>query len=185
METKTGFSKELLVNCHGMYDTAHCLNCKKEYQLSIMLEKMGKETNVKIPMCDDCGHVIKPDIIMYSDALPTRYFNCLKEDLTHSTKCQLQICIGTSLSVFPVARIPSFAPEGITRVLINYERCGVFTHMKSTVREIHEKYKHLDVFLGGKTLTIDKAIEKLAKALGWTSELNSLIKQGPIDLLKQ
>src|SRR3989338_4895138 len=54
LETKTGFSKELLVNCHGMYDTAHCLNCKKEYQLSIMLEKMGKETNVKIPMCDDC-----------------------------------------------------------------------------------------------------------------------------------
>ncbi|EFC46279.1 silent information regulator family protein [Naegleria gruberi] len=185
LETKSGISKELLVNCHGMYDTAKCQHCKKEYLLPTVIEKLGTDKDVKIPKCDDCGNVIKPDIVMYSDDLPEKYFSCLKDDLKTTPKCQLFICIGTSLSVMPVCRMPYFIPEGATRVLINRERCGVFTHIKSPVREIHEKHKHLDLFLGGKTMTIDQAIEKLAKALGWKSELNALVKKGPIDLLKQ
>ena len=185
LEMKSGVSKDLLVNCHGMYDTAHCMGCKKEYSLQFLIDQMGNEETVGIPHCTSCGQVVKPDIVLYGEDLPDKFGECVFQDLKKHKNCQLFIIIGTSLQVYPVALIPNYAPNGTMRVLINRERCGAFYNMQSAIREVDgDKNLHLDLYLGGKEETIDGHIEQLVKELGWENELNELIDNGPVDLTK-
>ncbi|KAG2379427.1 hypothetical protein C9374_006544 [Naegleria lovaniensis] len=190
LEAKSGISKEFLVNCHGMYDTAHCIECSKEYTLKDLVNKMGHDPKtVQIPLCDSCNSYVKPDIVLFGEELPKKYSDCVMSDLKRSNACKIFLIIGTSLSVYPVAFIPNYAPEGSTRALLNRERCGPFETLSKQEnpykREIEGKYKHLDLFLGGDDLSIDQGVEKLCKLLGWERELEELVKKGPIDLIEQ
>ncbi|KAL9649280.1 hypothetical protein ABK040_004300 [Willaertia magna] len=190
LEAKSGVSKDKLVNCHGMYDTAHCINedCKEEYDLAFVKEAMGDDENeIKVPLCKKCGSYVKPDIVLFGESLPDRYAQCLTKDLLKSSKCKLLIIIGTSLKVYPVAAIPNFAPNGSTRCLINREKCGPFTTIDGNVREGVENSKHnayTDLFIG-EELSIDESVEKLVELLDWKEELEELYKKGPIDLVEQ
>ena len=106
---------------------------------------------VQIPHCDSCNGYLKPDIVLFGEELPSKYSECVKSDLKQSHACKLFIIMGTSLSVYPVAFLPSYVPEGSTRTLLNRERCGPFetvSKQNSYKREIEGKYKHLDLFLG-------------------------------------
>ena len=60
--------------------------------------------------------VLKPDITFFGEPLPSRFFKCLREDIA---KCDLLICIGTSLKVAPVSEIVNMLPANVPQVLIN------------------------------------------------------------------
>ena len=60
--------------------------------------------------------VLKPDITFFGEPLPERFFDCLSEDMN---KCDLLICIGTSLKVAPVSDIVNMIPAKVPQVLIN------------------------------------------------------------------
>ncbi|KAG2383134.1 hypothetical protein C9374_004471 [Naegleria lovaniensis] len=183
LERKCGISKDLVVHCHGTFETYHCVKCKKEYSRKEVNEKLMTTTEqdtVPVPFCDACGQVLKPDIVMYGEDLPEEFGKCVFSDLKKHKNCQLFMVIGTSLQVYPVALIPNYAPQGTMRVLINRERCGAFYNMQSAVREMDGvKNHHLDLYLGGQEDTIDSYIEQLVKELGWEEELQQLVEQGP------
>jgi len=60
--------------------------------------------------------VLKPDITFFGEPLPERFFQCLMADMH---KCDLLICIGTSLKVAPVSDIVNMIPAQVPQVLIN------------------------------------------------------------------
>lgn len=60
--------------------------------------------------------VLKPDITFFGEALPSKFHKLIKEDVS---KCDLLICIGTSLKVAPVSEIVNMVPANIPQVLIN------------------------------------------------------------------
>lgn len=60
--------------------------------------------------------VLKPDITFFGEALPTKFHKALREDII---KCDLLICIGTSLKVAPVSEIVNMIPVSAPQVLIN------------------------------------------------------------------
>ncbi|SMN20249.1 similar to Saccharomyces cerevisiae YDL042C SIR2 Conserved NAD+ dependent histone deacetylase of the Sirtuin family involved in regulation of lifespan [Maudiozyma saulgeensis] len=60
--------------------------------------------------------VLKPDITFFGEPLPERFFQCLMTDMH---KCDLLICIGTSLKVAPVSDIVNMIPAQVPQVLIN------------------------------------------------------------------
>ncbi|EFC35837.1 silent information regulator family protein, partial [Naegleria gruberi] len=184
LEAKSGITKEHLVNCHGMYDIGHCIECSKEYSLSEIVKKMGTDEEVQIPKCDKCGHIVKPDIVLFGESLPNKYVDCCKSDLLRSKDCEVFIVIGTSLSVYPVAGLPEYAPEGSTRALLNREKCGPFSKVKGNVAEVGDDSDYLDLFLGGEDSSIDECVEKLCKLLGWEAELEELYVKGPVDLVE-
>ena len=47
-----------------------------------------------------CGGLVKPDIVFFGENLPRRFFELQEQDTDH---CDLLICIGTSLEVYPFA----------------------------------------------------------------------------------
>lgn len=79
---------------HGTTHSNHCIRCGKKYTLD---EVCAAALN--IPKCD-CGGTIKPDVVLYGEALP--------EDAVYGAvdaiaKADMLIVGGTSLSVYPAA----------------------------------------------------------------------------------
>ena len=167
-----------------MYETAHCIDCGHEYSLAEIVKAMGTDENdVNIPHCEKCNGYVKPDIVMFGEVLPETFSKCVKKDLTKGSDCKVFIVMGTSLTVHPVATLPSLAPHGSTRALLNREKVGPFSHNEGYVQEVGDESTHLDLFIGGDDMSIDDAVDRLCEVLGWSDELEELVQQGPIDLV--
>ena len=54
----------------------------------------------KIQCCNKCGGLVKPDIVFFGENLPYRFFHLQEQD---TQSCDLLLCIGTSLEVYPFA----------------------------------------------------------------------------------
>ncbi|CAF0897180.1 unnamed protein product [Rotaria sp. Silwood1] len=57
LERIAGIPPDKIVEAHGTFFTAHCLNCRKEYSLEQVKEIIFKD---EIPYCDACKGIIKP-----------------------------------------------------------------------------------------------------------------------------
>jgi NAD-dependent deacetylase len=76
--------------------------------------------SAEIPICPDCQHVLKPDVILFGEQLPVRVWLQAQEA---SKKCDLMLVAGSSLEVLPVAGLPMRAIEnGAHLIIINQSR---------------------------------------------------------------
>lgn len=106
LHQKTG-SKNVL-ELHGSVYRNYCEICKKEYDLNFILESEG------IPHCT-CGGIIKPDVILYEEALD---MNILNKSVEYIMSADTLIVGGTSLVVYPAAGLINYF-KGKNLVLIN------------------------------------------------------------------
>ncbi|CAL4127521.1 unnamed protein product, partial [Meganyctiphanes norvegica] len=90
---------EKLVEAHGTFRIAHCLECRKEYSQEWVKDEIFAD---RIPNCPSCSGLVKPDIIFFGESLPTRFFQLIQSDFP---KCDLLIIMGTSLNVQPFASL--------------------------------------------------------------------------------
>ena len=100
-------SKNVL-ELHGSVYRNYCEICKKEYDLDFILESEG------IPHCT-CGGIIKPDVILYEEALD---MNILNKSVEYIMSADTLIVGGTSLVVYPAAGLINYF-KGKNLVLIN------------------------------------------------------------------
>ncbi|SJZ54523.1 NAD-dependent protein deacylase [Anaerorhabdus furcosa] len=82
-----------VVELHGSVYRNHCTKCNKYYSLDEIISK-------DLVPCCDCGGVIKPDVILYEEALDE---SVIDEALKMILSADLLIVCGTSLSVYPAA----------------------------------------------------------------------------------
>ncbi|MDO5021861.1 MAG: NAD-dependent protein deacylase [Eubacteriales bacterium] len=85
-------SKNVL-ELHGSILKNHCVKCHKFYPL----EKISSSKS--IPYCD-CGGIIKPDVVLYEEALDQEV---IEKTIMHVRRADLLIIGGTSLTVYPAA----------------------------------------------------------------------------------
>jgi NAD-dependent deacetylase len=90
-----------VINLHGSIKYAYCLDCGRYYDLEAMKEKIFKE---KVPRCDTCGGILKPDIVFFGEAV--KDFN-KAEELVYSS--DLMFVVGTSCKVYPANMLLDFA----------------------------------------------------------------------------
>ena len=94
LEHLAGIPSEKLVECHGHFRTASCIDCREtcdgENVKETIVEKGG------IPKCSNCGGNVKPDIVFFGENLPARFYALMKDDIR---KADLMIILGTSLQV--------------------------------------------------------------------------------------
>lgn len=90
-------SKNVL-ELHGSVYRNYCEICKKEYDLNFILESEG------IPHCT-CGGIIKPDVILYEEALD---MNILNKSVEYIMSADTLIVGGTSLVVYPAAGLINY-----------------------------------------------------------------------------
>ena len=113
-----------VLELHGSVHRNTCTRCGRAYGLDTILASDG------VPTCD-CGGVIKPDVVLYEEALDGALMAAAVEQLEAADTL---IVGGTSLVVYPAAGlVRSFG--GNQLVLINKEPTG-YDHLATLV--LHE-----------------------------------------------
>lgn len=99
-----------VIELHGTSLTNTCLDCGKNISLDDFLAQ--KET---IPHCPCCGGMLRPDIILYEEALD---MDVIDDAATAISQADLLIIGGTSLVVYPAAGMVRYF-GGDAKVMIN------------------------------------------------------------------
>ena len=94
---------------HGNVHENYCMECNASYSAEVILESDG------IPRCRDCGGVIRPNVVLYGEALPQ--YVCIGA-IREITNADTLIVAGTSLTVEPAASFLSHF-RGKNLVVIN------------------------------------------------------------------
>ncbi len=94
---------------HGSVHRNHCERCGKFFDLDYISASNGT------PKCDECGGIIKPDVVLYGEMLNSRDLNNAVRALSGA---DMLIVIGTSLVVYPAAGLCEYF-DGDTTAVIN------------------------------------------------------------------
>ena len=113
----SGIAQEKVIELHGNGTFATCLTCATQYELeSIKQSFLG---NDELPICKFCGGLIKTATISFGQAMPLEPVQKAEDA---ARRCDLFICIGSSLVVHPAAQIPLIAKDnGAKLVILNRE----------------------------------------------------------------
>src|SRR4051812_35781121 len=91
-----------LIEVHGSIDTSSCTDCDQSYPLE---QVEGLFTN-GVAHCATCSGLVKPDVVLFGEFLPA---DAMHEAQTLAERCDLMLCVGSSLEVYPVAGLPQIA----------------------------------------------------------------------------
>lgn len=123
-------SKNVL-ELHGSIYRNYCERCHKFYDEKKVFESDG------IPKCS-CGGIIKPDVVLYEEALSDTFL----EAIDNIKKADTLIVAGTSLVVYPASSLIGYF-QGKNLILINKEKTS-YDYLANIV--IHDDLK--DIFEG-------------------------------------
>ena len=99
-----------VLELHGSVLRNYCMKCGKFYNAEFVF------TSKEVPRCS-CGGVIKPDVVLYEEALNVEILN---KSISAIRNADLMIVAGTSLTVYPASGLINFY-NGSKLVLINRE----------------------------------------------------------------
>lgn len=115
LHSRAGNSKVL--ELHGTTQTSRCLSCNTEFYYTEVEEMLDQG---QIPPRCQCSGLIKTNTILFGEQLPIDVLEQAREEITSA---DLMIVIGSSLTVYPAATLPSLAVQSGSRLLIvNMER---------------------------------------------------------------
>jgi NAD-dependent deacetylase len=102
-----------LIEVHGTIDQSSCLRCGAAFPLSDVRQRQAADP-AGIPRCD-CGQPLKPDVVLFGEYLPADAFRRAER---LASDADLMLCIGSSLEVYPVARLPEITLAGGGRLAL-------------------------------------------------------------------
>lgn len=110
---------------HGSVLRNYCTRCHKFFGADYILNSTG------IPKCDDCGGVIKPDVVLYEEGLDNDTVNGAVNAIMNA---DCLIVAGTSLTVYPAAGFIRYF-DGKYFVLINRDATPMDNRADLVIRE--------------------------------------------------
>jgi NAD-dependent deacetylase len=99
-----------VLELHGSVHRNRCMSCHAMYPLAAIVESHGP-----VPLCQQCGGIIKPDVVLYQESLD---MNLLERAAHYVKQADVLIVAGTSLTVQPAAGLIRLY-EGNRFLLIN------------------------------------------------------------------
>ena len=112
---KAGNSPDRIIEIHGTAFSVSCLRCGQQYDREEIQRRLA--SGIKVPYCDDCGGILKPDTISFGQAMPEEK---MRRAISHAQECDLCVVLGSSLVVYPAASIPVLAVQsGAPLMIIN------------------------------------------------------------------
>lgn len=113
LHQKAGSQK--VYEIHGTTKVNYCDQCKKVYPSNYIFDSVEK-----VPHCD-CGGLIRPDVTLYEEALPSKTVSRAIAAIENS---DLLIVAGTSLTVYPASNYIYYF-KGKHMVVINRDQLSV------------------------------------------------------------
>jgi len=102
---------------HGDLREATCGECFRVYPVEQFIEPLITEG--KMPLCPHCGGVLKPNVILFGEALPIQ---ALQGAQRAARTCDVMLVAGSSLAVAPASELPQIAlAHGAALIIINFE----------------------------------------------------------------
>jgi NAD-dependent deacetylase len=98
---------------HGHLRKATCTHCFRVYDGESITHEVLKTGNV--PRCDDCGGVIKPNVILFGEQLPIQILQVAQRAVRD---CDVMLVIGSSLEVIPASDLAVLAKRHGAKVVI-------------------------------------------------------------------
>ena len=103
---------KVVYELHGSVLRNYCTGCGKFFDDKYVVSAEG------IPYCDECGGIVKPDVVLYEEGLDDRTIN---NSVNAIANADVLIIGGTSLVVYPAAGLINYF-RGSKLVLINKSR---------------------------------------------------------------
>lgn len=102
-----------VVHVHGNAQSALCLKCGHRVDGKSFWSTFLAGTT--IPVCPECGAVLKPDVVLFGEELQS---DPLAQAQEAALTCDLVIVAGASLEVMPTADLPLLAKRRGARLLL-------------------------------------------------------------------
>jgi len=113
LHVRGGLAPERLVELHGNATRAHCLACRRHYELDAIEDRIAAEG--RAPRCEDCGGFIKSAIVSFGEQMPE---DEMRRAFELAEECDLMLVLGSSLQVQPAASVPLVAKRAGARLVI-------------------------------------------------------------------
>lgn len=105
-----------VLEVHGTFETLSCLGCYQQIENTQEILTPFMEKGL-IPRCPSCEEILKPDVVLFGEQLPAHTWKEAKKAIG---KCDLLLVIGSSLTVTPVADLPTRAiRKGVNLIILN------------------------------------------------------------------
>lgn len=98
---------------HGSAARNYCMDCRKAFDMDYVMDPANCDGYV--PKCDKCGGIVKPDVVLYEEALDESQ---IMGAVNAISQADTLIVGGTSLVVYPAAGLIRYF-NGKNLVLIN------------------------------------------------------------------
>ena len=121
LELKAKIPKEKIVFAHGSFTEGHCSKCGVKVDINLINEGIN---DGKIVYCNICGGPCKPNVVFYGEDLSEDFYQKSEE----SKDCDLVLILGTSLQVYPFAKIPKLLKIKSWKVVFNRDKVGNFMY---------------------------------------------------------
>lgn len=101
---------------HGHLREVTCIHCFAVYPAGPYIERFLEDGT--IPTCPDCGHVLKPNVILFGEQLPAQALIAARRE---TQQCDVMLVAGSSLEVYPAADFPAQAKRsGAALIFVNF-----------------------------------------------------------------
>ena len=110
---------------HGSVHRNYCTKCGKFFGPEYIRD------HTPLPLCDQCGGLIKPDVVLYEESLDE---GCIRGAVDAIARADLLIVGGTSLTVYPAAGLLHYY-NGRRLVLINRDATPMDDQAALVIRE--------------------------------------------------
>jgi len=111
-----------VIEYHGNSSTLSCLWCEKRYSME---ERKGEYP----PICE-CGKILKPDVVMFGEAIPPGILN---KSFQIAASAKALMIVATSAVVSPANTIPGIAKQNGAKIIeINQEK----THLTDSLTDV-------------------------------------------------
>jgi NAD-dependent deacetylase len=110
---------------HGSTLRNRCTHCGKSFDLRYITDAD------RVPLCDVCGKLIEPDVVLYEDPLDGDVINGAVDAIRAA---DMLIIGGTSLVVYPAAGLVNYF-RGAHLAVINLDGAGASMHNALVIRE--------------------------------------------------
>jgi NAD-dependent deacetylase len=113
----SGVPEGQIIELHGNASYAACLECGLRHELEVLKQSfLGTD---QIPVCRDCGGLVKTATISFGQAMPEA---AMARARAASLACDLFLVLGSSLVVYPAAGFPLLAKQnGAKLAIVNRE----------------------------------------------------------------
>lgn len=115
LHTRAG--SQQVYEVHGDLRSATCIHCFQVFPAQPLIQHYLD--NGDIPRCTNCGHVLKPNVILFGEQLPAHALIAARRE---ARRADAMLIAGSSLEVYPAAELPLIAQRsGAKLILINLQ----------------------------------------------------------------